>query len=139
MGFAPQEDQVVVGAADGRHFLDFGHFLEFADHGGRRLGQHADEAIGAHRGFFQQAPQAHAVAGHDVFAFQPGDARHHRGAGQPELARQDGGGLARIGLQQAEQLPVDGVESFVHALGGAGRKEGDCRRYRPRPARVNTP
>ena len=58
--------------------------------------------------------QAHPVTRHHARPLQPRNAGHHRGAGQAQLARQQGRAFAGVGLQQAEQLAVNIVQRGDH-------------------------
>ena len=139
--FAAQEDQVVVGAADRGYFLDLGHALQLADHGGGRLGQHADEAVGSHRGFFEQAAQPHAVSRDHMLAFQPRDACHHGGAASPSLrARIAAGSRALACSRLSSCRSMASSRSFMRGNVAGGRPvPGGVTNLQGGPARVNAP
>ncbi|MNR34776.1 hypothetical protein D3C85_1525740 [compost metagenome] len=110
MGIAADHGHVVHRAADRVQFLDLREALQRADHRGRRLRLHGQAAEGQDGVVLHPAAQPHAKAGNHAGLLEPGDARHHRGPGDAQHAGEVGRALARVALQQGQQVPVGLVE-----------------------------
>jgi len=120
-----QQRHVIELAAHRTELAQLGQARQTLDHVPGHFGLDADADKGLHAALGRLHAQPHRVADDHAFPFEPGQSRHHGGAGHAEFARQIGRAFTRMRLQQHEQIAVQFVPGAAR-LGGLGRARLAC-------------